>query len=301
MQRRLPPLNALRAFEVAARLESFSLAAEALHVTHGAVSRQIRLLEEWLGRPLFERRNRKVVLTRAGADYLTEIAAAFDRITLATAAQLAARDQHLLRVNASSTFALRWLIPRLARFQQAHPEIRLQLANANGRPETLIADCDLVIAGGPRRIAGLTGQEFLAEARLPVCSPQLLARLPLRKPADLSRHTLLHCASQPDMWPLWLAEAGVPDLQPAHALTLEHFYLTLQAAQDGLGVAMGPMVLVAEDLAAGRLVAPLKGPRLSHWRYFSYVARNRAAEPAILALREWLVEEGEASASGEGS
>ena len=133
MHRRLPPLNALRAFEAAARHASFTRAAEELHVTHGAISRQVQALEAWLDQPLFERHNRRVVLTEAGAAYLAEIGAALDRIALATARQVERSERRLLRVNALATFTLRWLIPRLSAFQLAHPATEVRLTTANAR------------------------------------------------------------------------------------------------------------------------------------------------------------------------
>ncbi|WP_038162058.1 LysR family transcriptional regulator, partial [Verrucomicrobium sp. BvORR106] len=131
MNRQLPPLNALRVFEAAARLESFSRAAEVLHVTHGAVSRQIQQLEDWLGRPLFERRHRGVTLTGAGQDYLREVGRAFERIEEATLRQLAQNPRRVLRVNAPATFTLRWLIPRLADFHARHPQLEIRLSSSN--------------------------------------------------------------------------------------------------------------------------------------------------------------------------
>lgn len=288
MNRQLPPLNALRAFEAAARLESFSKAADVLHVTHGAVSRQIHQLEDWMGRTLFERRHRGVTLTEAGRVYLAEISLAFERIETATARQLEQSPRRVLRVNAPATFTLRWLIPRLSEFHAAHPHLEIRLSSSNEEVAALRDTFDVVIRGGPRIWKGYRGHEFLAEHRLPVCSPKILAATPLRRPADLKRHTLLHTTSQPDAWSEWLALAGLPDLHPRHTVTMEHFYLTLQAALDGVGVAMGPMILVAEDLAAGRLVTPFEGPKLSTWHYFTYVPEGLAEQTSIKTFCHWL-------------
>jgi LysR family glycine cleavage system transcriptional activator len=296
LNRQLPPLNALRVFEAAARLESFSRAAEGLHVTHGAVSRQIQQLEDWLGRLLFERRHRGVALTAAGQEYLREVMPALERIEEATLRQLAQNPRRVLRVNAPATFTLRWLIPRLSGFHTQHPHLEIHLSSSNEEVGSLRESFDLVIRGGPRLWKGYVGHEFLTEHRLPVCSPAVLAALPLKHPADLQKHTLLHTSSQPDAWSEWLELAGVPRLEARAVVTFDHFYLTLQAALDGLGVAMGPMLLVAEDLASGRLVAPFEGPRLSTWHYFAYVPEALAEQAGVQSLLAWL--DGEA---GQGS
>jgi len=288
MKRHLPPLNSLRAFEAAARLGSFKAAAAELFVTHGAISRHIQQLEVWLGAPLFERHNRRVVITDSGQRYRAEVSAVFDRLALATAQHLEQGRHRVLRVNAPATFTLRWLLPRLSIFQLSHPGIEVRLTTSNEAVGPLTEGFDVVIRGGPSPAEGYVAQEFLAEARLPVCTPALLKQHPLKHPADLQHHTLLHAATYPGMWSEWLTAAGVPQLQARHSLTLEHFYLTLQAALDGLGVAMGPMALVADDVAEGRLIMPFPAPALPTWRYFLYVPDRCAADSAVLAFCAWL-------------
>ena len=288
MHRRLPPLNALRAFEAAARHASFTKAADELHVTHGAVSRHVQALEAWLDQPLFERHNRRVVLTEAGAAYLAEIGAALDRIALATARQVEGHRRRLLRVNALATFTMRWLIPRLSAFQLAHPATEVRLTTSNARLPDVAEPFDVAIRGGPDQVPGHVAQPFLTEGRQPVCSPALLARLPLRRPEDLRRHTLLHAATLPEVWPQWLAVAGAPALEPRGSVTLEHFYLTLQAAIDGLGVAIGPERLVADDVAEGRLTTPFAGPLLPARSYCAYIPETRLHDQAVLAFCDWL-------------
>ncbi|MCJ2064569.1 transcriptional regulator GcvA [Methylobacterium sp. J-088] len=290
MHRRLPPLNAVKAFEAAARHASFTRAADELHVTHGAVSRQVQTLEDWLGVPLFERHNRRVVLTEAGAAYAAEIGAALDRIALATARQAERGRPHLLHVNALATFTLRWLIPRLSGFQRVNPSIELRLTTSNVPLARLTEPFDVAIRGGPETRPGHVAEPFLSERRIPVCSPALLRRLPLDEPAQLRQHTLLHAATLPRVWPDWLRAAGVQDLTPQASVTLEHFYLTLQAALDGLGIAMGPERLIADDVAAGRLVLPFTGPALPARSYYTYVSETRTEDPAIRAFCGWLAE-----------
>ncbi len=292
MHRRLPPLNALRTFEAAARLASFARAAVELCVTHGAVSRQVQILETWLGQKLFERHNRRVVLTEAGIAYLAEVGAALDRIAVATARQVERSERRLLRVNALATFTMRWLIPRLSGFQLAHPATEVRLTTSNVRLQDLSEPFDVAIRGGPDPVPRLVAQPFLSETRIPVCSPALLARIALRRPEDLSEHTLLHAATLPEVWAQWLLAAGAPTLEPHGSVTLEHFYLTLQAALDGLGVAMGPERLVADDVTAKRLVIPFAGPALPARSYCTYVSELRVDDPAVRAFCEWILEAG---------
>lgn len=293
MKRTLPPLNALRAFEAAGRLGSFKEAAAELHVTHGAVSQHVRLLEEWLRAPLFERHNRRVVLTPAARAYLKEIGPLFEQLSQATARygfpQTVSRT---LSVNAPATFTLRWLVPRLATFRAEHPDVEVNVETSNESTESLKEVYDVIIRGGPDTFYGYSMRPFLSEERLPVCSPALLQRLPLRIPDDLQRHTLLHTSSLPRLWPDWLASAKIAALRPAAALTFDHFYLTLQAAIDGIGVAMGPTALVSDDLAAGRLVTPFAGPRLPSRSYCTYVPDGKSADELVVLFRSWLEREG---------
>jgi LysR family glycine cleavage system transcriptional activator len=295
MRPSLPSLNALRAFEAAGRLGSFKEAAAELHVTHGAISQQVRLLEAWLGASLFERHNRRVVLTSAARAYLAEIGPLFDQLAQATARYgVSAKVSRTLTVDAPATFTLRWLVPRLEKFRVRHPDVEVRIETSNEPVERLKDAHDIVIRGGPDTFYGYTMRPFLEESRLPVCSPALLRRLPLRTPEDLRRHTLLHTSSLPRVWPDWLAQVGQSALTPAAVLTFDHFYLTLQAAVDGMGVAMGPTALVADDLAAGRLVAPFAGPRLPSRSYCTYIADEKAEDDLIVLFRSWLEHEGQA-------
>ncbi|CAG2143149.1 Glycine cleavage system transcriptional activator [compost metagenome] len=293
MKRVLPPLNALRAFEAAGRLGSFKEAAAALHVTHGAVSQQVRLLEEWLGAALFERHNRRVTLTPAAKAYLAEIGPLFEQLAQATARYgVPGPVSRTLSVNAPATFTLRWLVPRLAKFRAEHPDVEIKVETSNEPLESLKDDHDLIIRGGPDTFYGYAMRPFLTEERLPVCSPALLQRQPLGVPGDLRHHTLLHTSSLPRLWPDWLASAQIPGLRPAATLTFDHFYLTLQAAIDGIGIAMGPTSLVSDDLAAGRLVAPFAGPRLPSRSYCAYVPDEKRGDELVGLFQSWLEREG---------
>jgi LysR family glycine cleavage system transcriptional activator len=289
---RLPPLNAIKAFEAAARLGSFTRAADELNVTHGAVSRQIRLLEDWLGVRLFLRTGRNAVPTQAGTELLAEAGPALDRLAaVSRRMQNRGRARGLLHVSALPTFAMRWLIPRLPDFQRDHPGLELRIVTASTPAEQFRMDVDAVISG-PSRQPGWVGTRFLGEARLPVLSPDLMRILPLRTPADLEWHTLLHASTLRDAWPRWMAAANVPDLTPARDQVFEHFYFAIQAALEGLGVVMGPLALISDELRAGRLLAPISEPALRTRGYSVYARETSTDAPGVAALRTWLVAAG---------
>ena len=298
MQRAIPPLNALRAFEAAARLGSLKAAALEASVTHGAISRHIRLLEDWLGAPLFLRHNRRVVLTDLGQAYLAEIGPAFQRIARATDDARNRRRRKLLQVNALSTFTVRWLLPRLADFRQSHPEIDVAVTTSNDAVDMAGESADIIIRGGPDAIHGYVTRVFLAETRQPVCNSALLGRLPLGEPGDLRAHTLLHSSNMARLWDEWLTAAGVPGLEAAGNLVLDHFYLAVEAAAGGLGVAMGPSTLIGADLAAGRLVAPFPHLAMQARSYCAYIPAKSRADARIVAFCDWLELQGAATLSG---
>jgi LysR family transcriptional regulator, glycine cleavage system transcriptional activator len=300
LQRRLlPPLNAVRAFEAAARRGSFKDAATELGVTHGAVSRQIQLLEEWLGAPaLFRRVNRGVTLTPEGGALLAEFGPSLDRISTAARQHGERRGGSVatvLRVNALATFSLRWLLPRLTLFREEHPGIEVQLTTANEPVDALPEEYDVVIRGGPDTFYGFVSRSLLNERRLPVCSPTLIKQHPLSTITGLERHTLLHVSTMPKLWRDWLTLAGCSELKPAATLTLDHFYLSIQAAVDGLGVAMGPTALVSDDLAAGRLVTPFPDVSLPARTYFAYLPQRDVINPASMVFCDWLAKLAERS------
>jgi LysR family glycine cleavage system transcriptional activator len=295
-RRSLPPLNAVRAFEAAARLGSMKEAAVELSVTHGAVSQQIRLLEDWLGAPaLFRRSVRRVVLTPAGAALLAEFGPALDRISAAVQQHRTRRHDApsvALHVNALATFSLRWLLRRMSAFRAEHPDIEVRLSTSNETIDALAEPFDVVIRGGPDTFPGYTSRFLFGERRLPVCSPAILDGTPLTGIRNLSGHTLLHTTSMPRLWRDWLVEAGEPALQPEASLSFDHFYLTIQAAIDGLGVAMGPTALVADDLAAGRLMTPFPKISLPARSYFAYLPEARRTDPHIAVFCDWLEQQG---------
>lgn len=301
-RRSLPPLNAVRAFEAVARLGSMKEAAVELSVTDGAVSQQVRLLEDWLGAPaLFRRSARRIVLTPAGAALLAEFGPALDRISAAVQQHRTRRYDAptiVLNVNALATFSLRWLLRRMGAFRAEHPDIEVRLSTSNETIDALAEPFDVVIRGGPDSFPGYASRFLFGERRLPVCHPLLLEKTPLNEIRDLSRHTLLHVSSMPRLWRDWLTEAGEPALRSDSSLTFDHFYLTIQAAIDGLGVAMGPTALVADDLAEGRLVTPFPGISLPARSYFAYLPEARRADPHIAVFCDWLEQQGRDLARG---
>src|SRR5258708_37428847 len=207
MARNLPPFPALRAFEAAARHESFTAAANELHVTHGAISRQVAAFETWLGVQVFHRRGKRVRLTDDGRRYLATVQAAFNNIAVATEQLRDTGVVHVLRVNALPTFAMKWLLPRLSQFQRMAPNVELRLATSNAPVETL-ENFDVAVRRGPAHWANCVSGHFLDETEIPVCSPALLQRSSITTADDLAKHVLLHSDTRPDAWRNWLAAAG---------------------------------------------------------------------------------------------
>jgi LysR family transcriptional regulator, glycine cleavage system transcriptional activator len=291
MDSRLPPLNALRAFEVAARLGSFSAAADALHVTHGAISRQVRSLEEWLGMPLFERRGRRVLLTQPGRDYLLAVQSSFDTIIAATRRLTESGAKRRITIDALPTFTMHWLLPRLTRFQLRYPAVELRLITSERPLSDAVGAFDVAIRRGRQDQPGYIEQEFLIEHEIPVCSPALLQRIPLNSPADLRHHILLSSEARSQSWERWLAASGEAGLTGIGRQQFDHFYLTLQAAVDGMGIALGPRPLIDDELSSGRLIMPFSGPLLRSRAYHWLVPSARAHDPVLKAFCDWLTEE----------
>ncbi len=290
MTRILPPLNALKSFEAAARHLSFTLAGQELHVTHGAVSRQVQALEDWLGVKLFRRLNRRLELTAAGEGYLAEAGPLLDRLSQVSRKLRDESRVRVLRVNALATFAIRWLIPRLSSFQRRHPYLEVRLSTSNARLDRLLEPYDIAVRGGPDQYRDHLSGAFLEESRLPICSPGLIRQHPLASPSALVSHTLIHSETMPGAWKEWLDLARVPGLTPDKMLTFEHFYLAVEAALGGLGIALGPLSLVASDLAEGRLTAPFPDIILPGRSYHWYCTAEKAFDPAVVAFKDWLHE-----------
>lgn len=294
-------LNALRAFEAAARHQSFSEAAAELNVTPAAVGQQVRVLEAWLGVTLFHRASSgttRLVPTDAARAALPDIRAGFDRLSMGLSRLKDASDSGVLTVTVSPAFAAKWLLPRIERFQQAHPDTDLRL-DTNQRPVDFLVDgIDIGVRYGAGIWPGLTAVRLMDEEIYPVCAPRLLDQSPvLQTPGDLSRHTLLHDLTLEQStgfptWRTWLDAAGFPGIDAEHGLRINNSAAVLQAAIDSRGVALGRSELVRDDLAAGRLVRPFGDLSCPiDLAYYVVYRPECAAKPRIAAFRDWLVEE----------
>ncbi|HJS33136.1 MAG TPA: transcriptional regulator GcvA [Alphaproteobacteria bacterium] len=293
---RLPPLNALRVFEAAARHASFKRAAEELCVTQGAVSRHVQKLEGDLGAKLFARHHRQVRLTTEGTEYLAIVRDALGRISQATNSLRSRGEERMLKVKLPITCAVRWLVPRLARFHGLHPEISVQITTSHDRVDFRREDIDVAIHYGHRADKGLASETLFNEVLLPICSPKLLRRPPpLRSPRDLAHHVLLHSIRRPDDWRQWLTAAHASDVEGEHSLIFENSSLTYQGVTDGLGLAVAQLAFAADDLASGHLIAPFDIRVRNHLAYMLVFPAERAATQKIRRFRDWITAEAEAT------
>jgi DNA-binding transcriptional LysR family regulator len=290
MSRDLPPLNALRAFEAAARLQSVSRAAEELHVTHGAVSRQIRVLEEQLGLGLFDKDGRGVKLTAAGLRLRDATSEAFERLRDTCATLRRETEERPFVLGCPGSLLARWFIPRLDRLQRELPELRLQLSASQGEldPRSAEVDATLLFAEPPWP-ADMQVFELAPERIGPVLSPRYVnhAQLSAVSADALYAEPLLHTTSRPQAWPQWAQAQGLAAERLQQGQGFEHLYYLLEAAAAGLGVAIAPQTLVADDLRAGRLVAP--------WGFVAtsgcLALWTRRTDPRSERLAHWLRKE----------
>ncbi len=291
--RRLPPLNALRAFEAAARHLSFTKAAEELHVTQAAISHQVKTLEEHLGLKLFRRLHRQLLLTDSGQLYMPPVSKAFRLLQDATHQLLRQDAAGPLTVSVLPSFAAGWLVPRLGRFRQLWPDIDLRIDPSFELVDFSRADVDVGVRYGRGRYPGLRSDRLMEEDIFPVCSPELVHGPPgLRVPADLVHHTLLHDDGHGD-WRTWLLAAGVDDVDPTRGIVLTDSSMLIQAALAGQGVALARAVLAGDELAAGRLVRPFELNLPTEFAYYVVCPFDTAEQPKIAAFRQWLLAEAE--------
>jgi LysR family glycine cleavage system transcriptional activator/LysR family transcriptional regulator of beta-lactamase len=281
----LPSLNGLRAFEAAGRLGSFAAAGAELAVTQAAISRMVRLLESRLGFALFERHANRLTLTWQGKALLPGLSQAFDAIASLAAQVASASAVPVLTIGVGPSFAMRWLIPRLGTFQARHPDIEVRIATGGAiNPFRHDWTCGILLGDGA--FPGHDCEPLFSADLFPVCAPALARHL--ATPADLKAHTLLQVAHAAEDWPLWLRAAGVKLRPEKRSPKFDTYALALQAALDGLGVAMALRPYVADDVAAGRLVAPfaLTVPKGQAWYLVSAPARRE--DPALRAFRAWV-------------
>lgn len=292
MTARLPSLNGLRAFEAAARHLSFTLAAAELNVTQTAISHQIRRLEEELGIRLFVRQNRALALTPEARDYLPGVRAAFNDLRLATDRLLRKDDDKVLTVSTLASLAAKWLLPRLTDFQEHHPGIDVRITTSTSLVDFQRDNVDAAIRYGRGQWPGLRADWLMADELFPVCSPSLLrGDRPLRQPEDLRGYPLLHTSNaNSDDWRLWLTAAGLPgDIAKQPGITFDMIFMTIQAAIDGIGVAMGRTSYVQDDIAKGRLVVPFKIALPADAGFYLVAPEGRREAPKLTAFRDWMI------------
>ncbi|MGN6750452.1 MAG: transcriptional regulator GcvA [Xanthobacteraceae bacterium] len=287
MPRRLPQLNALKAFEAAARHVSFTRAAEELCVTQGAVSHQVKALEAELGIKLFNRERQRLVITDAGRDYLGVVRDALDRLAMGTERLVQRQSSGMLTVSTSPDFAAKWLVHRLGRFADAHPEIDLRVSATMHHVDFAREDVDLAVRHGDGHWPGLHVARLCSEHLFAVCSPQLGARL--KRPHDILKLPLLHLDDR-GAWTDWLAAAGIADADPPlHGPVLNRASMLIDAAIDGHGVALARTTLAAWDLIHKRLVRPFPVALPLAKSYWIVAPKATADLPKLVAFREWLL------------
>lgn len=291
MPRRLPQLNALKAFEAAARHESFTRAAEELCVTQGAVSHQVKALEEELGVKLFNRERQRLIITEAGRDYLIVVRDALDRIAVGTERLVQRQTAGVLTVSTSPDFAAKWLVHRLGRFAEAHPAIDLRVSATLHHVDFAREDVDVAVRHGDGNWPGLDVVQLCSEHLFAVCSPNLvLGRNRVSGPSDVTKFPLLHLDSR-EGWSKWLAAAGVPDADPTRGPILNRASMLIDAAVDGQGVALARTTLAAWDLLNKRLVRPFNLALPLSKSYWIVCPKATASLPKITAFRDWLLAE----------
>ena len=286
----LPPLNALRVFEATGRIGSITKAAEALYVTPAAVSRQIQLLEDFLGVRLFDRVHRGIVLTDAGREYHSEVARSLAGLTRATSdmAQRYGRSK-VFHIKAPHSVAMRWLLPRLSSFHQRYPGIDVKLHTSLTPPDFARESVDAGIVMGKGQWKGMLSYKIMANELIPVCVAEKLGGL--RTPEDLAGEVLLHTMARPDYWQIWLRAAGVPHLADGHGLHYESSALAYEAALQGYGVAISQKAMVSRELEDGRLVTPFDfSVDLGQESYYFVMPSDPGTRPSreLMQFRQWV-------------
>src|SRR6266513_3199705 len=291
MRPRLPPLNALKAFEAAARHESFTRAAEELCVTQGAVSHQVKALETELAIKLFNRERQRLIITEAGRDYLAVVRDALDRIAAGTERLLQRQSAGVLTVSTSPDFAAKWLVHRLGHFAEAHTGIDLRVSATLHHVDFAREEVDLAVRHGDGNWPGLDAVRLSPEQLFAVCSPKLLSsRRRLAKPADLLKSPLIHMDNRTD-WNNWLREADLDETGVTHGPVLNRASMVIDAAINGQGIALARTTLAAWDLIIGHLVRPFAETLRLSKTYWIVCPKVTATLPKIVTFRDWLLAE----------
>jgi len=290
MATRLPPLNALRVFEAAARQLSFTRAAEELFVTQAAVSHQIKALEEFVSVKLFVRKNRALLLTEEGQSYYLDIKDVFNNINEATDKLLARGEKGAITVSLQPSFAIQWLVPRLKEFNALHPEIDVRIKAVDQPDNSLTEDVDIAIYYGRGRWPDVLAERLQQEYLIPVCSPLLFSgNKPLDTVDDLINHTLLHDSSRKD-WKRWVKKTGVKGANVNHGPIFSHSAMVVQAAVHGQGIALAHSVLAKPDIDSGRLVCPFNEVLESKSAHYIVCREHQADVGKISAFKEWVLD-----------
>jgi LysR family transcriptional regulator, glycine cleavage system transcriptional activator len=295
MPRRLPPLNSLRAFEVVARHETFRAAAEELHVTPAAVIQQVKTLEEFVGRKLLRRHGRGYSLTPDGSAGLEALRNGFDQLAVAVDA-MSSGGRRILTVSAVPSLSAEWLVPRLHRFGEQHPDIDVLLHPTVELVDLEHSRVDLGVRYGSGSYPGIVSERLFDDEIFPVYSPRKLGRRALKNPADLKGLPLIHTDWTPESghwpgWSDWLRAAQVSGVNVNKGLRFSDGALAIQAAVGGQGVALGSRALALDHLEAGRLVRPFELSLVTDFAYYISCAKKRAEEPDLVAFRRWILSE----------
>ncbi len=293
----LPPLNSLRAFEAVGRYLSFSKAADELNVTPGAISQQVRGLEDFLEIKLFKRRNRSIVLTDSGQIFLPLLSDGFAGISAAVDSVRRSQGDEPLTISAAPSFTAKWLIPRLCKFQALHPEIDVRIDASSRLVDFAREDIDVGIRFGTGEVEGLDSIYLFSYDLIPVCSPDLMHEgKAVHDLSDIRHHTLLHSQdtdfdpSFPD-WAMWLATAGVDDVDASRGMFFSQGEMVIEAAIEGQGIALGASVMVAGAIESGRLVQPFETRLPVRLSFHLITTRQKWGNPKISAFRQWILDE----------
>jgi len=289
---RLPPMSALRAFEAAARTLSFTRAAEELNLTQAAISYQIRNMEQELGKPLFLRVHSRLTLTEAGEALVPFVRESLHQLSLGVSKARSDAGETILRISATQSLSARWLARRIDRFRTQHPGYRVRVEATDDMVDMARGNTDIAIRYARNVDPNLVATLLSMDRVFPVCNPDLIdGASPLRSPADLAAHTLLHDGMNDVTWENWLAVANVSGLDPNSGIAFSHSGLTVDAAIDGHGVALGRTLLVSDAIANGRLVSPFGVALSSNYAYFLVHPPGMEDNPKIKAFKEWITEE----------
>lgn len=293
--RRLAPLNAVKAFEAVVRLGSYNNAAAELGVTHGAISRQVRVLERYFGCRLFQSSGRHLVPTELARYFAVEAGAGLDRIALATARVIEPAAARLVRVSGTPSFAMYWLVPRLPAFQRRHPSTEVSIAASRDPLEHLVSSNDIIVRRWPMVWDGFECRQIFRDRRIMVCSPEYLSRRDICEPKDILGETLLvgDGKNQAGVWERWMQAEGIEPRKPIKRVKFDHVFVLIEAVTKGLGLAMLPHSLMAPFLEAGTLVEPLPEISTSYPNLYALYPEVERQPTSLKSFIAWLIEEGD--------